>query len=293
MALARMQSAVRHRDSHGQPTRRRQRPTTRTRRRRRARRRCSATSARYHRPITANARGAEVLRRRPDAALRLQSRRGVPLVRAGGGARSEGADAALGHVARARHQLQRHGDAGSVAAGVHASDACAGAGRQRQRRRARVHRRAGQALCRHAERRQSAGARSRRTPRDGRGLEAVPRRSRCRDALCREHDEPAAVEALHLRWGDPEPGTDRDRRDARERDEAQSESSGREPLSHSRRRSVAARPSAACRAPSGSRRSCPPPVISCTCRRTSGFAPATTSPRSRPTTPRPRSTRST
>ena len=50
---------------------------------------------------------------------------------------------------------------------------------------------------------------------DGRGLEAVPRRSRCGDALRREHDEPAAVEALHVRRRRPSRAPSRSSRRSR------------------------------------------------------------------------------
>ena len=241
----------------------------------------------YHRAIkTANADAQKFFDEGPDAALRLQSRRVVQVVRDRGGEGCRVADAALGHVARARHQHQRHRAGRSIEAGLHASRGSREAQGRRQRRGAGTHRCAREALRRRSDGR-SSRARAGVLGCDGRAVEEVPGRSRRRDALRREPDEPAAVAPLHE--GRHAGARHRqDRRGARRRDEARSESPGRESLLHPRRRGVEVARSRARRRRGGSRRWCPAPDISSTCPRTSTFAPASTRSRRRATPMRPR-----
>ena len=106
------------------------------------------------------------------------------------------ADAALGHGAGARHQHQRRRAGGTIEAGLHAPGGSAAAQGRRQRSGAGSRRCAGEAIRRGSDRR-SNGARAGVFGGDGRAVEEVSRRSRRRDALRREPDEPAAVAPLH------------------------------------------------------------------------------------------------
>ena len=125
---------------------------------------------------------------------------------------------------------------GSAEAGLRASRGSGEAKGRRQRRRAGARRCTGEALRRRSDRR-SGGARAGLLGCDGRAVEEVPGRSRRRDALRGEHDEPASVAALH-EGRHAEPGTDEIVADARRCDAARSESPRRESLLHPRRRSV-------------------------------------------------------
>ena len=108
---------------------------------------------------------------------------------------------------------------------------------QRAGRRARLRRRAGQALLERPEGRPE-GARGRLQGRDEALSAAVSRRSRRRDAVRREPDGSASVAALDAR-------RHADRRDRRDRPrarvgaQARSDAHRREPLLHPRRRGVA------------------------------------------------------
>ena len=189
--------------------------------------------------------GAEVLRSGDDPALRLQPRRGVPILREGRAARSEGLDAALGNGARDRRQLQRSRARGGAA------DEGARRGRSRPRalaaraqERARLRRGPGPALRRRPLRGRllcdrQGGSRPRVSRRDACAVAEVPGRPGRGHALCGERDEPASLEALHRRW-DARGGNRGDRRGARVGPEARSEPPRRQSLLHPRRRGLAA-----------------------------------------------------
>ena len=185
------------------------------------------------------------------------------------------ADAALGHGACARDQLQRRAPADRIAqAYTHLAPAQKRAPNGSDAEQA-THRRAGEALRRQPERR-SSGARAGVLGGDGRGREALSGRSGCGHAVRRKPDEPAAVAAL--RQGRDAGARHRDDRgDARARHAAQPEPPWRESLLHPRRRSVEEARARARRRPSGWRRWCPAPATSSTCRRTSTSAPGSTS----------------
>ena len=113
-------------------------------------------------------------------------------------------------------------------------------------------------------------------PGHGRAVASPSGRSRCRDAVRREPDEPAAVEAVDARWQAGRRHRD-DRRACSSRcSRRDPESHRRQPLLHPHRRGVAQSRRARWRARNGSRRWRRPPGISSTCRRTSTRAPAIT-----------------
>ena len=139
----------------------------------------------------------EVLRPGHDDGLRLQPRGGLPFVREGGGARSEGGHAALGHGVRAGVQLQRS-RAGRREAPQGASRGRAGprALGRRPRERARLRRSARDPVSGGSLRGGPGEGRERLRGRDEGALRPLPGRSRRRDVLRREPDEPDALEAL-------------------------------------------------------------------------------------------------
>ena len=173
------------------------------------------------------------------AFLRLQSRRGHPLVPGSGAARSEMRDGALGDRAgqRAAHQLPARAAAGG-GAGLEGIALAQQTREQGVAGRAGVDRGAGQALRESAAGRPQA-ARSRRT------------RMRCAKFGRQYPDDPDvgvlfAEAMMDLRpwdqWtpeGKPQPGHGGNPRDARRGAETESEPSVREPSLHSRGRSFA------------------------------------------------------
>jgi hypothetical protein len=143
--------------------------------------------------------------------------------------------AALGDVAGARHQLQRHREHPIGCSRPTRISHARSSSRKRQRRGARLRRCPGQALRGDSRTMASSATVKRRIPRRwARCRRSFPTISRRGDALRREHDEPAPVEALHNAQGVAEPGTEQIVRHARRRLEAQSGTSGREPLFDSR-----------------------------------------------------------
>ena len=111
---------------------------------------------------------------------------------------------------------------------------------------------------------------------------SLSRRSRCGDALCREHDEPQSLEPVDQGW-QALGQDDGDRRGAGARAEARSQPSRRQPSLHPCGRSLAASGMGAWRRPSGWRPSRRPPGTWSTCRRTSTCWSATTRRRPMPT----------
>ena len=195
-------------------------------------------------------RRAEVFRRRADAALRLQPRRVVQVVRARRGARSRVADAALGHVARARHQHQRHGAGRATEAGATRIS-------RKPRSESPPAAMWSRALVDALAKRYVADA-------DGRSGRRASRRTRTRWARCRssfpDDLDVATLYAesmmnlrpwrLYKKDGTPEPGTDTIVASLESVMKREPESPGRESLLHPRRRSLeVARARAAAGAP--------------------------------------------
>ena len=129
-------------------------------------RRCSATSATYHRTITAS--HADAQKFFDEGLTLLYGFNHEEAFRSFERAAALDPKAPMPHWGMSLALGTNYNDTATpdrLQQAHHASDARAGAGRQRQRRRARVHRCAREALRRDAERRQAAGARSRRTRR--------------------------------------------------------------------------------------------------------------------------------